>query len=206
MKQYDIVLLDPPWEYADRRLIRKDGKKAKRGIGSGNIYDCMAIAEMAKLPILNICKKDCVMFMWTTFPHLENALYLIKEYGFRYKTVGFNWIKVNKDNVTPFFGVGYYCKSNIEVCLLATRGKTIKPACNNISSVVMAQHPRDQLTHKIIHSAKPDEVREKITRLYPTQDKIELFARNKYDDPTWDATGFEYDGRDIRDFLKGSVA
>ena len=45
----------------------------------------------------------------------------MEAWGFRYVTVAFNWFKANKSG-TPFFGVGYYTKSNSEIALLGVKG------------------------------------------------------------------------------------
>lgn len=46
------------------------------------------------------------------------------------------------------------------------------------------------------HSEKPDEVIEGITQMFPTQDKIELFARRSYKD--WDCWGLEAPGSEVK--------
>lgn len=144
-------------------------------------YAVMDYKEIAKLPIQIIADEDCVLFLWTTFPKIKEGLYVMSEWGFEYKTLGFSWIKTNKENGNPFFGIGYYTKSNCEVCLLGTRGKPRKPITDTISSVVIS--PREK------HSKKPEEVRRRIEQLYGNVQKIELFARQKT--PGWDVWGNE---------------
>ena len=92
--------------------------------------------------------------------------------------MGFSWIKLNKKNGKPFFGIGYYTKSNCECCLIGVKGKHIV-ASNFVSSVVMS--PREQ------HSKKPDIIREKIVELCGNIPRIELFARERHD--KWDSWG-----------------
>lgn len=134
--------------------------------------------------------EDCMLFMWATFPCMQEALDLIKAWGFKYKTVGFSWIKLNKKNGKPFFGIGYYTKSNLEVCLIAVKGKPIKVS-NSVSSVIMSSIEQ--------HSKKPDIVRDKIVELCGDIPRIELFARQKVSG--WDSIGFDIDGQDIREVL-----
>ena len=38
----------------------------------------------------------------------DDQIKLFKHWNFKYRTVGFTWIKLNKKNKKPFFGVGYY--------------------------------------------------------------------------------------------------
>lgn len=146
-------------------------------------YSVMDYKDIAKLPIQQLSAENAVLFCWATFPMLKEALYVIEHWGFKYKTLGFSWIKTNKKNGKPFFGVGYYAKSNCEVCLMAVKGKTIKPASNKVSSAIIA--PRRE------HSRKPDEVKERIVELFGDLPRIELFAREKT--LGWDVWGNEID-------------
>ena len=113
-------------------------------------------------------------------PYLDEQIKLFEHWGFEYKTLGFLWMKANKINGFPFFGVGFYSKSNAELCLLGIKGR-MKPITNKISQVVLA--PRNE------HSAKPKEVRNKIVELFGDLPRIELFARQKTED--WDIWGNE---------------
>lgn len=167
MDQYQIILADPPWKYNSRA----NHKTRFRGGACGH-YDLMSTKDIARLPVGDLADPaGSLLFMWATFPMLEDALEVIKAWGFTYKTIGFTWAKLNPKSETPFFGVGYYTKSNAEPCLLATRGPVIKPAVNTVSSLILS--PRRE------HSRKPDEQYERIEAMYPDLKKIELFARRK---------------------------
>ena len=135
---------------------------------------------MKALRVGDLAQENAALFLWTTFPYLDEQIKLFDWWGFKYRTVGFTWIKTNAKNGKPFFGVGYYAKSNAEVCLLGIRGK-MRPASNRVSSVVIA--PREE------HSKKPDVVRDKIVELFGDLPRIELFARALVDG--WDAWGNE---------------
>lgn len=172
--KYNIIYADPPWHYNDKRK----GKKISGG--AENHYQTMKIKDLQQLPVQNICQKNCMLFLWVTFPCLQEGLDLIKAWGFEYKTLGFSWIKTNKKNGKPFFGIGYYTKSNCEICLIGVKGKPIKQS-NYISSVVIS--PREE------HSKKPDIVRERIVELVGDLPRIELFARQIANG--WDSWGNE---------------
>lgn len=124
------------------------------------------------LDVASIADKNSMLFMWATFPNLPLALEVMKAWGFTYKTLGFSWIKTNVKNGKPFFGIGWYTKSNCEVCLIGVRGKPFKVS-NGVSSVVI--EPRG------VHSKKPDIVRDMIVELCGDVPRIELFARDKVD-------------------------
>lgn len=174
-KKYKIIYADPPWKYNSRA----NHKTRFRGGACGH-YNLMTMDEIKQLPIPELVDDNCVLFMWCTFPYLDEQIKLFKHWGFKYKTLGFSWIKTNSKNGQPFFGVGYYAKSNCEVCLMGIKGK-MKPIVNNISSVVI--EPRRE------HSRKPDEVRNRIVKLFGDITRIELFARQKTDG--WDVFGNE---------------
>ena len=162
MKKYQIIYADPPWSY-------QNGGVPQGGVNAQ--YPTMKLEDIKALPIKDLADNPCVLLMWATFPLLKEAFEVIEAWGFEYKTLGFSWIKTNKDG-SPFFGVGYYAKSNAEVCLLAVRGNghsLVKS--NKVSSVI--------LSAKSKHSKKPDIVRNKIVELFGDIPRIELFARNE---------------------------
>jgi N6-adenosine-specific RNA methylase IME4 len=118
-----------------------------------------------KLPVIEIAKDDCLLFMWSSNPHLSQAIDLGKTWGFEYKTVAFVW---NKMVHNP----GQYTLSYCELCLLFKRGKIPRPrGARNIKQLINS--PRGK------HSEKPLEVTQGIEKMFPTQERIELFARRK---------------------------
>jgi len=133
------------------------------------------VSDIACLPVQDVRDNDSILFLWTTFPNLREALQVIEAWGFEYRTLGFSWIKTNKRNGNPFFGIGHYTKSNCEVCLIGVKGSP-KIDSNFVSSVIMS--PR------LGHSQKPDEVRDRIVQLCGDVPRLELFARERT--PGWD--------------------
>ena len=176
-KKYNLIYLDPPWRYNSR-----NNKNTRFGGGAEAHYPLMSMEEIKELPIQDIAADNCAMFLWTTFPYLDKQIKLFEHWGFIYKTLGFSWIKLNTKNKKPFFGVGYYAKSNCEVCLMGIKGR-MKPVSNKVSSVVLS--PRER------HSKKPDVVRERIVELFGDVPRIELFARQRVEG--WDCWGLDID-------------
>lgn len=169
-KKYNIIYADPPWSYKDKKC-------------NGNCeshYETMNLKDICNLPIKNIVDKDCVLFLWVTYPMLNEGLKLINEWGFKYKTIGFQWIKQNKSGKGFFFGLGRWTRGNSECCLIAVKGKP-KRISNSVSQLVFS--PLQE------HSKKPDIVREKIVELIGNKPRIELFARQQVDG--WDCWGNE---------------
>ena len=140
----------------------------------------MSMEELYSLSVPNIAERDCILFLWTTFPMLEEAFKLIHKWGFKYKTVAFVWIKQNKVSKTWFFGLGSWTRANAEICLLATKGHP-KRYSKKVHQLIVS--PIEQ------HSKKPDITRTKIVELAGDLPRIELFARQKSDG--WDVWGNE---------------
>lgn len=171
-KKYKIIYADPPWSYKDKR----SGKKISGG--ATNHYSTMNIYDIKSLPVDSISDDNCLLFLWVTFPNLQEGLDTIRSWGFKYKTLGFSWIKTNKKNGKPFFGIGWYTKSNCEVCLIGVKGKPFKES-NSVSSVII--EPREQ------HSKKPDLTADRIVEFAGDVPRIELFARDAK--TGWDCWG-----------------
>ena len=129
--------------------------------------------------VLSVVVSD---FLYKSFPKLPEALRLIEAWGFQYKTVGFVWVKTNPSGNGFFLGLGWWTRSNAEICLLAVRGKP-KRQCAGISQLIIS--PRER------HSKKPDIVRDLAISLVGDVPRIELFARET--SPGWDVWGNEVD-------------
>ena len=175
-KKYNIIYADPPWRY-----------DMNRGQGAAeNHYPTMSIQEICRLPVAELAAKDCALFLWVTFPQLQDAMKLFEAWGFTYKTIGFVWVKQNKKSDSLFWGMGYWTRSNVELCILATKGhpKRVNAAVHQVI-----------VSHIEEHSKKPQEARERIVSLMGDLPRIELFARQST--PGWDVWGNEV-ASDIR--------
>ena len=183
MKRYKVILADCPWQYND--------KDSKAHPGASHKYECMSLEELNKLNILRLADEDAILFMWVTMPFLPDALHTLVRWGFKYKTIGFTWVKRNKKaKGSWFWGMGNWTRANAELVIIATTGKP-----KRISAAV----------HSIIeapvrgHSVKPDEIYERIEKLCGDVSRVELFARRRR--AGWDAIGLALDGKRIQDVL-----
>ena len=167
---YKIIYADPPWQYKDKGC----------GSSAESKYPTIDIEKLKSLNVSSICEKDCVLFLWATFPMIQEAFEVIKAWGFTYKTLGFLWIKQSSTRQKFAYGLGRWTRSNAEPCFLAVKGNP-KPIDHSISQLVVQPN--------IKHSTKPFIIREKIVQLIGDVPRIELFARQKVEG--WDCWGNE---------------
>lgn len=178
---YGAILADPPWHF-QAWASPPYGK----GRAAESHYDTMSEDELSALPVASLGADDCVLFMWACWPTIEQAFRLIEAWGFKFKTCGFCWVKADatqiqmfEEEITPDMLLGYWTRSNSEVCLLATRGKPKRTAADVRQAIIA---PRRE------HSRKPDGIHGRIERLVAGP-YVELFSRESR--PGWDSWGYE---------------
>lgn len=162
-KQYEIIVTDPPWSYYGSTDGWGDAAKE---------YKCMTDEEILayRYPLA----KKGILFMWATSPRLDFALKCIESHGLTYRGIAFAWIKTTKNGV-PLRAQGVKAsitKPLIELVLAASyckKGRPLPLAVEDTIQTVFAPKAR--------HSQKPEEVQNRIERMYPELSKAEFFAR-----------------------------
>jgi N6-adenosine-specific RNA methylase IME4 len=165
--KYSVIYADPPWQYDN---VRTGGSLKS---GASQKYPTMPLDEIKALKVNEISEPNTVLFLWTTVPFLPDALDVMKEWGFRYKTM-ITWQKVGN-------GLGYWFRGQTEHLLFGVKGK-VKP--------FRCQEPNFIRCDKSLrHSEKPQEFRELIERatINLQGKRIELFARRS--SPNWGVFG-----------------
>lgn len=178
--RFSVIYADPPWEY-------EFSQSESRSIEAH--YPTMTVEEICQLKVP--ADENAILFLWGTNPKIEEALKVIEAWGFEYRT-NMVWIKGafateenEEEQVKLQIGMGYYCREQHELLLIARRGDIGFPdPSNRPGSAILA--PRTK------HSQKPEGVYEIIERMYPNQRYIELFARQNR--PGWTAWGLEVQG------------
>ena len=159
---YEIIYADPPWDYGGQT---QHGGQGNTNSGSAvTHYPTMTVPEMIEqIPLGNWADRNCLLFMWSSWPHLDQAIHLGEGWGFKYVHTPFIWDKMA---VNP----GFYTMTETEPVLCFKRGTIPQPRGTRNEHQLIRQ-PRTR------HSAKPHEVRMAINRMFPTQKKLEVFAR-----------------------------
>lgn len=148
---FGTIYADPPWPYANPHA---------RTAGHGPHYDAMSVEQIAALPVNHLAADFAHLHLWTTAAFVEDALYVMKCWGFIYKSQ-FIWCK-------PTMGTGYYWRVSHEILLTGVRRR------NQFFDDRLL--PSWEVFRKGNHSAKPEEVRSLIERASPPP-RLEMFAR-----------------------------
>nr|WP_279196861.1 MT-A70 family methyltransferase [Ralstonia mannitolilytica] len=146
---YSVVYADPAWNYLQEEALG---------------YTTMTLEEICAMPVNEIAAEDAVLFLWCSASLPQEALDVIKAWGFTFKTQAI-WNKVRP-------GMGSYFRIQHEHLMIATRGNVPEvPDAVRFASV-FAEKRRE-------HSRKPDCAYEMIEAMYPELNKIELFCRGE---------------------------
>ena len=152
-KKYRIVYADPPWSYGNAMPEYVTEPQ--------DYYALMSTKDICNMPVKEITENNAVLFLWSTSPHLPEALEVVKAWGFTYKTT-FIWDKIKHN-------MGHYNSVRHEILLVCTKGACTPDVKKLFDSVVSIERTE--------HSKKPEEFRNIIETLYVFGNKIELFAR-----------------------------
>jgi len=175
-ERFEILYADPPWDYKGQR--QHNGPGGVETGGADAHYPTITLGDLLELDVPRIAAENSLLFMWSSSPHLDQAITLGKAWGFAWATIAFVW---NKMKTNP----GFYTLSQCELCLVFKRGKIPGPrGARNIRQYVEVERTR--------HSEKPDEVRRRIAAMFPDQSRIELFARGGTEG--WHAWGRDAEG------------
>ena len=162
--KYQVIYADPPWHY--RGSVQHGGKGVPYTSGANAFYPTLTLDDLCGMgdTIKNITDPDgACLYLWFTPPILEDAMSLVKAWGFKYKTIAFVW---DKQRVNP----GHYTMSQTEMVIVGTKKRVPQPrGARNVQQFLS--------TPRTSHSTKPLEIRERINEMHPLQKKIELFSR-----------------------------
>jgi N6-adenosine-specific RNA methylase IME4 len=145
----------------------------------------MTLKEISDLKTMvgELADDNCHLYLWTTNNFLQDALWVMRSWGFEYKTI-ITWLKQGH------FGLGQYFRGKTEHCLFGVRG-TLPYKIEygqRQQGVTFVYAPKGK------HSEKPDEMRHLIETVSYLP-YIELFARGRAP-AGWDIWGDQAEGGD----------
>ncbi|MCF6442065.1 MT-A70 family methyltransferase [Pseudoalteromonas luteoviolacea] len=197
-QKFGLIYADPAWQFNSK----KSGGSMKSG--AAQHYDTMSVDELKAMPVDSIAADNCILVMWYVGAMPEEAIEVVKAWGFTLKNMnGFMWNKLTKNGL-PFFGMGYWTRSGSESAIIATKGKP-KVASRSVRAVGNCELNGDELFKAINysgnypvleHSRKPNEFRVKCEELAGDAPKVELFARtSKHGWSVWGNETTKFDAK-----------
>ena len=163
-----VLVADPPWAFKDALPGRTRG--ATRN------YRTLPIDGIRAFPLPPLAD-DCVLFLWRVAAMQEEALSVVRAWGFVPKSE-IVWLKRTLSG-TRWFWMGRQVRNEHGVALIATRGRPRRRSAS-VRSTFEAAVGR--------HSEKPAEFYALVERLYDGP-YVELFARRRRDG--WACVGDE---------------
>lgn len=201
--RFGVIYADPPWDY---KMWSEKGKTGPKNRDPSNHYPVLDIEELFRLPVAPLREKACVLLLWATWPFLEQALVLVKEWGFSYKTC-LPWLKLSRSDL-PKIGTGYHVRHCTEPLLICTYGDPPVPDPKKRREGVFFNEEEEECPGFYAnrvgrHSAKPEGIYEFCESYRGPY--LELFARPDGglfpERDGWTRIGNEITGRDIREDL-----
>lgn len=167
---FGLIMADCPWDFS--LFSEKGGNKSAQ-----KHYRCLPLQTIAAFPVADLAAPDCLLWMWATSPMIDQQLWVMQQWGFEFKTMGF-WNKITK-NGKQHFGTGYVLRGNAEPYLIGARGqpRTTKSVRSAFDGVVRE------------HSRKPEQAYINAERLLPKVRRVELFSRTNR--KGWESWGDE---------------
>jgi len=161
---YSTILVDPPWRFLNRTgKVAPEHRRLHR-------YQTLSFEEIGQLPVVKYAKEKAHLYMWCPNALLPEALRIMKEWGFTYKT-NIVWYKVRKDGGPDGRGVGFYFRNVTELLLFGIKGsmRTLAPGRRQVNVII---------SRKEEHSKKPQNAVSVIEQCSPGP-YLELFARER---------------------------
>lgn len=164
LSRFRVVLADPPWSFDNFGQAKHGAARAK--------YDLMTVEEIAAMPVGDLARPNSACALWATATVSAEGghAYVLRAWGFEPKCKLFCWRKVYGSGA-PYCGLGSYTRSGGEDCWLGVRGGGLTPRDKGVYEF------GDGVVGD--HSAKPEVFRERIERLWPEGERLELFCRGR---------------------------
>ncbi len=175
-KHFGLIAADAP--------MRFNAGKSNRSFE--NHYRTMPLADIKAMPIYELAAENCALLLWTSPPFLKQSLEIMAAWKFRFVSIGFTWLKLQRRHAHQvfldkdvFISMGHTTRKSSEICLLGKRGRP--PRLNkNVGEVILAARRE--------HSRKPEQFFQRCEHLYPGP-YLELFSRTNREG--WTAFGDE---------------
>lgn len=190
--KFQVIVADPAWGFNDN--LKKMKRKVKRAASAQ--YKVMTPAQVAAIPVASVADPTgCLLALWVPGSMLVHGLEVMKAWGFQHKQV-FVWVKLKKKyaeeqdwNESTRVGMGRLFRQSHEIALIGTSGKSVYPWLDDHSQRSVAFDLNQG------HSIKPGTLQNRLDKMFPGTDRLEMFARRQR--KGWVCAGDGIDGKDI---------
>src|SRR5262249_60897643 len=93
---YGVIMADPPWRFA----TWSDTRQFK---AASQHYPVMDLTDIKALPVAELAAPDSLLFLWAIQALLDQALSVMEDWGFKFKTAG-TWAKRSSSGASWAFG------------------------------------------------------------------------------------------------------
>ena len=182
---YDLIMADPPWSFAN---WSEQGEEKNASAH----YRCMSIEAINAMPVADLAKPDCLLWLWATAPMLDQQIDTLRRWGFEFATSGV-WCKTTVTGKQAF-GTGYILRNAHDPFLIGKRGSP--RTARDVRSAFLAPTRG--------HTRKPELAFQMAERMMPAARRCELFAWTRR--PGWDAWGDEVGRYEMEEQARGEEA
>lgn len=178
---FPTIIADPPWLYGNF------SNKA-HGAAKGH-YNSETVETICKVPVAKWARKDSILFLWATLPKLDQAIDVMRAWGFSLVT-SVPWTKTVPAAGDIKRGIGFWFYSTSEILLVCRKGKAKAPKQTGADKQMglLTGEPPTFYAKLGPHSRKPLSLIEWIEAYFPGP-YLELYARTTR--PGWTCWGLE---------------
>jgi len=195
--KYNVIICDAPWHFSDGLSGMK--RPVKRSAQSQ--YATMTPSEICNVHLLDVVDPEwAVLALWVPSSMLQQGLRVMDAWGFSYRQT-FIWVKLKKGyaqeadlNCATRVGMGRLFRQSHEIALIGIHGRGVYKHLENKGqrSVLFDLNAG--------HSMKPSGLHERLEKMFPSANRLEMFARSSR--ANWTCIGDAVTGKDINESLQ----
>jgi N6-adenosine-specific RNA methylase IME4 len=104
--KYNTILVNLPWKW-EPYSAKGDGRSATRDYPIVTMNQFFIMRNL----VLEWAYKDSFLLLWAVASMLPQAMALMKEWGFKFKTIVFIWVKIRVKVFSLVEIIGYFCEN-----------------------------------------------------------------------------------------------
>jgi len=181
---FATIIADPDWKYDNFGAAKHGAARAH--------YPGSSMEQMKEIPVHQWARKDSTLLLWATLPKLDQAIDVMRAWGFRLVTA-LPWVKTTPGKGDIKRGIGFWAYSTSELLLVCRRGKAKAPKQTGAEKP-MGLLFGDRTDSPVFYAPRGPHSRKPLSLIEWVESKLpgpylELYARGKR--PGWECWGHE---------------